>query len=97
MGGSTRTNAIGRARGQRGPRQYLCYPRLQPRGPSSRWTLETTAEPPGARQAQLHAVSCDGPSSCSAVGGFSYEEGEIANEQWPNFTLAERYGAAALG
>ncbi len=49
------------------------------------WSVESTPDPAGTTNAQLNAVSCSSPSSCSAVGDF------YQNATGHTLTLAETW------
>jgi hypothetical protein len=52
------------------------------------WTIEPTAEPTGATDGELSAVSCTAPTACEAVGSFiDPEQAEVAlAEAWNGTT-----------
>jgi hypothetical protein len=43
----------------------------------SKWTLQTTPNPPGATASALASISCPGAEDCTAVGGFIYLAGAL--------------------
>src|SRR5215472_2414413 len=50
----------------------------------TRWQLEPTAKPAGAKQAFLYAVACPSSSACMAVGYYVTSSGALVNlaERW---------------
>jgi hypothetical protein len=57
---------------------------LVERRSASKWTIQPTANPPGATNARLTSVSCASPTTCTAVGTYKNSTGE-------QLTLVERW------